>query len=470
MAYYDFLAQMFAPPSQFGAAAGMDGLLSDPSFKQHIASQGLLSLGSSLLKAAGPSPRRTNLAAAFGEGMQNAQQAGQQALGTMLQMKRLGLDTKKLEAEVAGMDAKNKAIAIMGQTPPANFPGTPELWTATLQSMPEVAAKYYSPAEWEKLDYQVGMKKVSELFNPQDGTRIPLGEGPAFAPQQPRAPTELETLKSWLQGDDPQLKALAEQKLSGKADDAQGREIARLVGLGVPPDVATKVAAGAAQLSTPDQFGNISVVDLTTGKPISSFNMATEVGNQTTSTAAPAAAAAPTPAAPSLQGAAQDATGFGAQARKLVSNTIGQLFSGSIAPDTTTATQTINLFNQNARQAMAKGIDSGNISVQEQEWVNRNLVNPDAWFTDPDVEAQKVPAMAAFFQQKIGQIDEQLKQPTITKEMRGKLSDMKTSFNMLLRDLRATGFEVNGQPVTPTATKTVNGVTYFQHNGDWYAQ
>lgn len=221
MGTFDFLLPIFAPSRQVATAMGQPGLLDDPELQRQMLSQGLLSFGAELLKAAGPSRTRTNLGSALASGLAAARQGADSTLNQVLKAKMAGLEfekadleKKKFQADMDAAAAKQAAVDAMSRLRPAAFPGDETAWAATVRAMPDVAAKYLSPADWKVIEYQTGGTKVSELFNPITQERQPLGSGPAW---KPRDPTEFEIITRGLglTPGSPEYQAAAMGKLFG---------------------------------------------------------------------------------------------------------------------------------------------------------------------------------------------------------------------------------------------------------------
>lgn len=263
-----------------------------------------------------------------------------------------------------------------------------------------------------------------------------LGVGDAFMPaaglqeQQPDMAGYQEALRQEAQmqaglAGDPRA-MLASLKPTTKPTAAQ-QEISRLTSLGIPKDVATKIQAGVYKMTSPDSFGNVSIVDISTQKPVSTFNaqtgqapqdvMPTEVAQATTK--------------PEIQQAAEVGTGPWAKLKRFGNATIGLFTEGIPFKDAADAKTKIDITNKLLEGVL---VNNPKFPVMEMKRVQGMLADPNAIFTDPDVEANKYKQLEEFLVT-TRQINEESIPAVSTKE-REKLTNQNASIDRALKILR----------------------------------
>lgn len=173
------------------------------------------------------------------------------------------------------------------------------------------------------------------------------------------------------------------------------RRVAMYEARGFPRDAAQDLAAGKIQLTSPDQFGNVSTVNLATGtmRPVGNISGGAvttvteeERGRLTDQNAAIDRVLG---LSEGLEESARVATGPGGSLRQAFNVLAGFIGSDAPvpAPETAEARQAIRLFNQTAKTAI---VNNPRFPVAEQEVVSRMLPDESAFLANPSVEGNKV--------------------------------------------------------------------------------
>lgn len=247
----------------------------------------------------------------------------------------------------------------------------------------------------------------------------------------------------------------------GGAPNQRDQKIANYKAMGIDPDSAVKLADDLMVLTQPDQFGNSYLVDKATGNAQRlKVKNPSDVTTSDQGTAPP-----PSAAAPNLESATKGGTGLYARLGTIFDAVAGGIFTPgtSQAPETAKAKQTIRMFNQTAKTML---VNNPRFPVAEQQLVEKMLPDPDAMFTNPATEAQKVPQLRDYLVRLREGAQQSIQSGNITQQETGLLANKVESINRIL-DLMGpvSGGRGGGQPTVEH--KTIGGKTYMKVNGQW---
>lgn len=228
------------------------------------------------------------------------------------------------------------------------------------------------------------------------------------------------------------LKARQLDIMAGKTGRGtqRDRDIIDLMERGLSRSDAEDMAAGRVALTSPDQFGNVYLVNKVTGvkKPVGGGS------------SPPAQSAQPSPDVlgatpmqtkmPSIQNALRTGgTGALSNAAAMLEGTAGQVAGQELFPDVTQKRQQVRTFTQMAKVAL---VNNDKFPVAEQQIVAKLLPDPDAVFVNPQAEARKFYELHNALTQMKQMNNQTLSSGVITTDTRGKLTDKNAEIDRIL--------------------------------------
>lgn len=219
---------------------------------------------------------------------------------------------------------------------------------------------------------------------------------------------------------DGDLKVVYEPSLDS---DAQQREVDRLMAQGVPEKTATLAASGNLQMTRPDPQGNVAVVDITTGEPVSTFSLAQTrpaTGQEEKEDQGPLR----------LQKQAEAGTGPAAKLKSFWNNVVGPFTGGIPFEDTARSKQALRQFNQFVIQSL---VNNPKAPVAEQTRIQGFLPDPDKIFVDPDESALQIEELEQFITEKKQGYEQSLQSSNLPLNERSKLESKLEATNRVLR-------------------------------------
>lgn len=250
-----------------------------------------------------------------------------------------------------------------------------------------------------------------------------------YEPPKYRAPQQHPQLGLGQFGTDGQWHGI-EPKGTGRPSGVRGQKISELMSRGFGVDDAADLVDGRVRLTSPDQFGNIYLVNVATGER-------RQIAGQQVGLADGGFAGVQTPEGDvqfsglglDIESAAREGTGPFAAIRQGINNTIGAIMTGQPFPKTDAARTDLRLFAQEAKQAL---VNNPRFPVAEQQLINRMLPDPNRFLTDPDGEVQRVHQLHRFLSEKRAQNMRILEAGQITAQQRGDLMDQNASIDRVL--------------------------------------
>lgn len=173
-----------------------------------------------------------------------------------------------------------------------------------------------------------------------------------------------------------------------------------------------------------DQFGNVTIIDSTTGEIVRREG---RPGAQ-----APQSGEGPKRRADGqgdVFGAVEEGTGPIASFRAGINNVIGPFMSGIPFEGTNRARAGIRNFNQEAKTAL---VNNPRFPVAEQKVVQEMLPDPSQFFQDPDAARQDLMELRTFLTNKRQQLQRSVQSGNVTQDEVGKLSNQMEAINRVL--------------------------------------
>ena len=208
----------------------------------------------------------------------------------------------------------------------------------------------------------------------------------------------------------------------GEGDDTteRQRKISGLMGRGFSQDDAADLVEGRIRLTSPDEFGRVSKVNLAT--------------NEVTPLVAGSQAPQEAPVEPAPQGAsmfeaAREGTGPISALQQGVSNLFGFMVEGQLFPENAKARQKLNLFNKAAQESL---IQNPRFPVAEQEFVKSLLPSTDKILKDPDDAVSSLVELQNHLESKIQANERSLESGLITEKRSGELANQNDAMKRVL--------------------------------------
>jgi hypothetical protein len=207
----------------------------DPQAMQQLLAM-LSGLGAGLSQAGAPSPYPVKFGQALAMGNQGMTQALRQSQEDQLRRQYAQQQAQDLKLKQDARDRGLDAAFTMISNPPKDWSGTQEQWTARVITDAPGAAKLYDPKDPVFKTIREGQTDITALFDPKTGEMLKeISHGAAFAPQQPREPTQHD------------------------------QEIASLRARGMSQEDAEDIANGNVKVSV-DSLGDVHLTNVVTGK------------------------------------------------------------------------------------------------------------------------------------------------------------------------------------------------------------
>ena len=408
--------------------------------------RGLIDAGGAML-AQGPTPYPQSFGQTAGRGLLGFNQGTQAGMDDYYRQQMFGMQAQNLQSEAAQRQADAEAAAKKQTQIDEWVAMQPPETRAFFQAFPDVAAKAMGEQMFATQEpfvpdletFRQGTEDVTGYWDPEQNRFVQVGAGPAWAPPQPQAPDntlvevwdpELGTTK-WV----PRSMAAGMQSAppGGGGQSEREREIARLTAQGIDQVTAERIADGVLKLTTPDQFGNVSIVDMATGE------------RRQLTVDAPASVGAPTPAptGPSIADDVLLGTGVFSNLGAAANATIGQLFEGTVFPETAASRQRVQQFERTVQEAL---VNNDKFPVYEQELVRKLVANVGDWFEDPDVARSNLTELHSYLGQKRGAIEYSLATATLTADKRGELTDQIAAIDRVIQMMGPMGGTGEGLP------------------------
>lgn len=218
------------------------------------------------------------------------------------------------------------------------------------------------------------------------------------------------------------------------AKTERGQKIQSLMARGHSQQDAEDLADGRVRMTSPDQFGDVYLVNITDGsrRKVGSPQGGNQIPGNSRSATIPEGPVQPPPThlGLNLDAAAAEGTGPFAALRQGVNNVIGPILTGQPFPQTEAARNTLRLFGQEVKQSL---VNSDRFPVHEQRLVERMLPSPDRFLTDPDGEQEKIRQLFNFLVEKRAMNEETLQGEGITAKERGAITNQNAAISRTLR-------------------------------------
>ena len=210
---------------------------------------------------------------------------------------------------------------------------------------------------------------------------------------------------------------------SGDSETERVRKIRALVDRGIDENTAADLVEGRVRLTSPDQFGNIYSVNITTGKkkPV--------VRGQAATPAEQTAEAQPEQQGPSIASAARKGTGPVSYAQDVISNLFGFAVEGQVYPENAKARQRLNFFNKTAQESL---IQNPKFPVTEQKFVRGLLPSTEQIFKDPDDAVSNLVELGNHLEAKIAANEKSISSGMITEKRKGELANQNDSMKRVM--------------------------------------
>ena len=220
---------------------------------------------------------------------------------------------------------------------------------------------------------------------------------------------------------------------------------------------AQDIAAGRVRLTSPDQYGNVYLVNVATGEKRLAGGGDAAGPSQA---AAPAAAAEPTDIPrKTMAEAARGGTGPWSNLKAAVDAVVGGVLDiEPLFPDTTDNRKYLRTINQIAKTAL---VNNPRFPVAEQEIVQGLLPNPDTFFTNPQTEARNVAQLRNVLTTWKEQNNISMASGSLTQKAVGALGDKNAEIERILA-------LIGGPVKSATGTKTIGGKTYRKIGNEWF--
>ena len=229
------------------------------------------------------------------------------------------------------------------------------------------------------------------------------------------------------------------------------RKISGLIDRGFSENDAADLVEGRIRLTSPDEFGNVSKVNLATNEVTP---LVSEPQEQ------PAAQPVQAPVA-SIAEAAREGTGPVSAFQQGVSNLFGFLAEGQLFPENTQARQKLNLFNKAAQESL---IQNPRFPVAEQQFVKSLLPSTDTILKDPDDAVSNLVELQSHLEAKIQANTRSIESGLITDKRRGELANQNDGMTRILSLMGDTGGPVQVQTVDE-AMKLAPGTRFIDPDG-----
>ena len=203
-------------------------------------------------------------------------------------------------------------------------------------------------------------------------------------------------------------------KESESGDTERQRKIAALEDRGFSVNDAADLVEGRIRLTSPDEFGRVSKVNLATNE-VTPLITGGEGGGETPVVEPPADA----PVA-SMIDAAKEGTGPVSALQQGVSNLFGFMAEGQLFPENTQARQKLKLFNKAAQESL---IQNPRFPVAEQKFVESLLPSTDTIMKDPDDAVSNLVELQNHLEAKIQANQRSIESGFITEKRRGELAN-----------------------------------------------
>lgn len=236
------------------------------------------------------------------------------------------------------------------------------------------------------------------------------------------------------------------------------KDVTALLERGFSQNDANDIAAGRLTVTSPDQFGNVHLVNRATG----ATRVAIQGGGQAAAQppAAVASQSAQIPrATPSAEEAARGGTGPWSYLGAALNAVVGGVFSTDLFPDTQANRQHLRTLNQVVKVAF---INNPKIPVAEQKTVQGFLANPDDFWGSPVTNSKNMADLRDFMVRKRMSNEGSLQNATITTEERGRLANQNAEIDRILGLM---GSESSSQAEQPIALPGVGGAVQTPGGG-----
>jgi hypothetical protein len=198
------------------------------------------------------------------------------------------------------------------------------------------------------------------------------------------------------------------------------RKISGLIERGFSQDDAADLVEGRIRLTSPDEFGQVSKVNLATNE------VTPLITGQSAGEAQPEPEAAPSA---SILGAAEAGTGPVSSLKQGASNLFGFMAEGQLFPENTQARQRLNLFNKSAVKSL---VDNPRFPVAEQNIVRGLLPSTEQIFKDPDDAVSNLVQLKNHLESSIEGNQRSIDSGLITDKRRGELANKNDEMKRLV--------------------------------------
>lgn len=212
-----------------------------------------------------------------------------------------------------------------------------------------------------------------------------------------------------------------------RRETQRDQDVSALRSRGFSQTEAEDIAAGRVKVTPPDQFGNVYLVNTATGERRVAGGGQPQGGQP-----GPQRQAAPSIGAsrPNMAEATREGTGPWRRIGSAMDAVFGGLIGrGSLFPETAENKATIRSFNQLAKSAL---VNNPRFPVAEQQIVAQMLPDPDALFTNPENEVQKLETLRQTLNDVLAINQEAISSGQITQEEVGLLANKNAEIRRVL--------------------------------------
>ena len=210
------------------------------------------------------------------------------------------------------------------------------------------------------------------------------------------------------------------------------RDVYSLMTRGFSRNEAEDVAAGRVRVTSPDQYGNVWLVNVATGE-----RRQTGGGEQPAEVDRSQQTQQPLP---SLERDAENAAGPIANVQAGLSGFIGPFVRGRLFENTQDARQRVRLFRQEAKQAL---VNNDRFPVHEQKVVDQLLPDESRFFNDPDDARANVVELRGFLERKREVNESTLRSGRMTSKRRGEIVDQNAAIDRIISLMGEPGDSAN---------------------------
>lgn len=200
----------------------------------------------------------------------------------------------------------------------------------------------------------------------------------------------------------------------------------RLIERGFDSALADDMASGAVKVFGPDNFGNYTRINTSTGERLP---VDEETKNIIDGIISNEQQKTQQPEGRTIGQAVEAGTGPIANIQETVSNIFGPFMEGALFEETTSARQQIRTFSQVAKSGL---VNNKRFPVAEQEIVARLLPDADKFFTDPDTARSNLKQLKSSLTEFKTAKEKELKKKTLSSKRKEDLSDQISRLDELL--------------------------------------